>query len=682
MKYFKRLFLILLVSCFCGNALALGTVKLGPQYFPMTDKGKPVSLGSVYVGQPDTDPSILANQKQLSVQQESGTIVAVTQPISTSAGGIPLYLGSPVTLLVEGTYSLKILDSSDAQIYYVPSASSESSGTTSDACYPSYAAVDQGLTGDNDTLKYCIDTIGADQATIVLRHNSGSATTTYTLTTSETLPDNITLKFERGAVIDGAGTLTINGSIDAGNYQIFGSSLTATGSPNINEVNIKWFGATGDGATDDAAAIQKAVDFVTNTTVIFPIGNYFIESTINVDSINKIFLNLKGFGAGSKITWNGAADLPMIYYNGGSNSAFATIEGLQFFNGIKESDTVTHGVVGLRIGRKLGGVTGAYGTCNVTISKNQFQFFDTAIEIWNESDQITISDNYIFVVTSYGILATTDPACTTGCGNGAVRVLNNHILGPQAGAVGVKIRGSVPLIIGNVIQAVTLFDAITLDYCNGFRVTGNYSEGHSAGASDFLNISNTSSGYVGENEIGGYASGIGIDIAATAHDINIGSNFFAVSGGPMTHIAIAAGAKGINILGTQYSSTLTDNTITGTPDFVRDGDGNTTTSGISRAQTFTSEAAFLNIAVGATTTFFTISGIPSGGAYLVSITQGVESYSTTAMVTVAEGSVTAVATNIYRTNANLDIAISGLEIQAFNGTGSTRTVTYSVVRIL
>jgi hypothetical protein len=143
----KKLILCVLFIVMCISTTSFGytTVRLGPEYFPETSRGRPIALGSIYVGQPDTDPSILANQKQLSVQQESGTIVAVTQPISTSAGGIPLYLGSPVTLLVEGTYSLKILDSSDAQIYYVPSASSESSGTTSDACYPSYAAVDQGV---------------------------------------------------------------------------------------------------------------------------------------------------------------------------------------------------------------------------------------------------------------------------------------------------------------------------------------------------------------------------------------------------------------------------------------------------------------------------------------------------------------------------------------------------------
>lgn len=258
MKYFKRLFLTLLILGFTSNLFALGTVRLGPSYFPETARGRPVALGSIYVGQPDLDPSILANQKQLSVRQESGTVVTVSQPISTSAGGIPLYLGSPVTLLVDGYYSLKVLDSSGTQVYYVPSSNPDALGAAQDNCYPDYNAVNQGLTGDNDTIKYCVDTYGSDQGTIVLRHNSGSATTPYTLTTSETIPANITLKVERGAVIDGAGTLTFTSpkSFISGINYTFGSSVTITGP---TEVYPEWWGEnTAPGTTDMTAEINSA----------------------------------------------------------------------------------------------------------------------------------------------------------------------------------------------------------------------------------------------------------------------------------------------------------------------------------------------------------------------------------------------------------------------------------------
>jgi hypothetical protein len=134
-----------------------------------------------------------------------------------------MYGGSPVTLLVDGDFSLKVLNSSGVQEYYVPNRTWNIAFKPGNYYYPDADAADQGVTGSSNTIKYYVDLIGADNATIFLRHGSSSATTTYTLTTSETIPANITLKVERGAVIDGAGTLTLDNlsQIDVGDYQVF-----------------------------------------------------------------------------------------------------------------------------------------------------------------------------------------------------------------------------------------------------------------------------------------------------------------------------------------------------------------------------------------------------------------------------------------------------------------------------
>lgn len=98
----------------------MNRVNLSVEYFANPSIGRALSLADIYVGEVGLDPKIPANQKTISVLQEDGTTVAVAQPITTSAGGCPLYLGSPVTILVEGAYSLRVDDNTGAQVYYVP----------------------------------------------------------------------------------------------------------------------------------------------------------------------------------------------------------------------------------------------------------------------------------------------------------------------------------------------------------------------------------------------------------------------------------------------------------------------------------------------------------------------------------------------------------------------------------
>ena len=120
--------------------------------------------------------------------------------------------------------------------------------------YPNFWEADQGITGNNNTIKYYVDLAGSDNATIVLRHNSGNATTTYTLTTSETIPANITIKLESGAILDGAGTLTfaVGAGFESGDTQAFGTSITVAGL--VTGKALWWgFDTTASAAVNDAA---------------------------------------------------------------------------------------------------------------------------------------------------------------------------------------------------------------------------------------------------------------------------------------------------------------------------------------------------------------------------------------------------------------------------------------------
>lgn len=117
----------------------------------------------------------------------------------------------------------------------------------SNAYYPDYNEADQGLTGNGKSAKAYIDMIASDSATLVFRHNSGGATTTYTFSTDETIPSNINVVIEKGAILsDGGGTADLTmGLLEAGLYKIFdwtGTGLVI-GNTKIPKVYPEWFGA-------------------------------------------------------------------------------------------------------------------------------------------------------------------------------------------------------------------------------------------------------------------------------------------------------------------------------------------------------------------------------------------------------------------------------------------------------
>jgi hypothetical protein len=107
------------------------------------------------------------------------------------------------------------------------------------------------------------------------------------------IPANITLRFHKGGyfnISDGA-TLTINGAIEAGPQQIF--SWTGTGkvggSPQVEGMLVEWWGAVGDGSTDDSAAIQAAIDFAeaySPKVVFLQPKMYAIASMLTVEESN------------------------------------------------------------------------------------------------------------------------------------------------------------------------------------------------------------------------------------------------------------------------------------------------------------------------------------------------------------------------------------------------------------
>ena len=57
---------------------------------------------------------------------------------------------------------------------------------------------------------------------------------------------------------------------------------------NLKVINVKDYGATGDGVTDDTTAIQNAANVATGEILYFPSGTYIVSSTIHIKNRTKV----------------------------------------------------------------------------------------------------------------------------------------------------------------------------------------------------------------------------------------------------------------------------------------------------------------------------------------------------------------------------------------------------------
>lgn len=82
--------------------------------------GNILENGKIYIGQPNVDPRIPANQKTVTFTDNGGNTVTAAQPLRTIHGRIS-YNGRPIAAAVTGEHSMLVLNSSDVQIDYTPS---------------------------------------------------------------------------------------------------------------------------------------------------------------------------------------------------------------------------------------------------------------------------------------------------------------------------------------------------------------------------------------------------------------------------------------------------------------------------------------------------------------------------------------------------------------------------------
>ncbi|MBR7142615.1 MAG: hypothetical protein IKD06_03660 [Clostridia bacterium] len=119
-----------------------------------------------------------------------------------------------------------------------------------------FGAKGDGVTDDSQAITQAVK--AAQEAGCGLALFAGE----YRLEKNVQIPREISVMFEQGAVLApvAESRLQFDGGIEAGDWQIFGGEGTLTGDPLAEMGNPLWFGAKGDGVTDDSKAISQALN--------------------------------------------------------------------------------------------------------------------------------------------------------------------------------------------------------------------------------------------------------------------------------------------------------------------------------------------------------------------------------------------------------------------------------------
>lgn len=247
-------------------------------------------------------------------------------------------------------------------------------------------AKDYGVLGDGATNDYAaLNTLF--NTTLTTATNVVMPTGTYISNTNLTIPSYINLIMLNGAKLSPAisTTVTINGNIDAGLYQIFTGAGTIAGTPRIEKVVPQWWGAVADGnygtgaGTDNTSAFQKAISFLSvsgGSSLVIPSGIYKLVSQITVPS----GISIIGYGKWSSILF--------------CPTAFASLTGLIAINGTGGYPT---NIKGIGVLAQTGGSNGS----GIVSTKNGVFISDVWINGFtvgaaSRGIDINSTDNFIY----------------------------------------------------------------------------------------------------------------------------------------------------------------------------------------------------------------------------------------------------------------------------------------------
>lgn len=285
-------------------------------YFPVQspypifneEDGTPLEDGFIYIGEANQNP--ITNP--ITISWDTAGLYPAAQPVRT-IGGYPDRNGSPGIIYVNAgafeDYSILVQDKQGNQIYSEQSARSAFGGFGSN----SLDIIDdlRSISGFDEPVYVRGHTTVADGGGGTFEWTDGAAPGTYT-------DDNGLIIVPTGGDGSGAWIRQFSGPVD-----------------------VRWYGATGDGSTDDTTAIQAALD--SGNHVYVPEGDYLISTTLDISTNGQV---ISGDGIYSSNISIGA-DITGINVTG----SYATIE--KFF----VTGSIAHSVTshGIQIGETSGG---------------------------------------------------------------------------------------------------------------------------------------------------------------------------------------------------------------------------------------------------------------------------------------------------------------------------------------
>ncbi|MDE8793925.1 phage tailspike protein [Citrobacter freundii] len=227
-------------------------ISMPSQLFTMARSFKAVANGKIYIGQIDTDPTIPANQIQVYLENEDGSLVPMAQPIIINAGGYPVYNGQIAKFVTVQGHSMAVYDAYGVQQFYFP-----------------------------NLLKYDPDQLEQRLYSSVGFNYIGEAS--YADIRSQSLSVSKILCYGRENIFDGGrGVFCVDNS-DTTSPDNDGTILVDSIGRRwkrqyVGAVYAKWFGVKANGIDDDTISSNNATKTLQH--VIFPTGTIPISSPI------------------------------------------------------------------------------------------------------------------------------------------------------------------------------------------------------------------------------------------------------------------------------------------------------------------------------------------------------------------------------------------------------------------